>query len=77
METESKSKFITELPIETREILKNLDFPLTRKEIIEQARKSGAIQDILRELGMLPEKKYNSAEEVAGELHRIYIGVPS
>jgi len=77
METESRSKFITELPIETREVLKNIDFPLTRKEIIEQARKNGAIQDILRELGMLPEKKYNSAEEVARELHRIYIGVPS
>lgn len=77
METESKSKFITELPIETREILKNLDFPLTRKEIIEQARKSGAIQDILRELGMLPDKQYNNTEDVAEELHIIYMGIPA
>ena len=77
METESKGGFITELPMKTQEILKNTDFPVKRNDIIEQARKSGAISDILRELGMLPDKKYNSAEDVAEELHRIYIGIPS
>jgi len=77
METESKSSFIKELPIETQEILKNIDFPVKRHDIIEQATKSGAIPDILRELGMLTDKQYNSAEEVAEELHIIYMGVPA
>ncbi|HII91109.1 MAG TPA: DUF2795 domain-containing protein, partial [Methanosarcina sp.] len=57
--------------------LNNLDFPIERKEVIEQARKSKAIPDILRELGMLPDKKYNSAEDLAEELHIVYIGVPA
>lgn len=77
METESKGGFITELPMKTQEIFKNIDFPVKRNDIIEQARKSGVIPDILRELGMLPDKKYNSAEDAAEELHKIYIGIPS
>ncbi len=77
METESKSRFIAELPIETQEILNNIAYPVKRNEIIGQARKSGAIPDILRELGMLPEKEYNSAEDVAEELHTVYMGIPA
>lgn len=77
METESKREYVTELPLEIQKILKNLDFPIERKEVIEQARKSKAIPDILRELGMLPDKKYNSAEDLAEELHIVYLGVPA
>jgi len=77
METKSKREYVTELPLEIQKMLKNLDFPIERKEVIEQARKSKAIPDILRELGMLPDKKYNSAEDLAEELHIVYIGVPA
>ncbi|MCC4768004.1 DUF2795 domain-containing protein [Methanosarcina sp. DH1] len=76
METEKKAGYITELPIEIQRMFKNLDFPIEKKGIIEQARKSKAIPDILRELGMLPDKKYNSAEDIAEELHKTYMGVP-
>jgi ABC-type antimicrobial peptide transport system ATPase subunit len=76
METENKAGYITELPIEIQRMFKNLDFPIEKKGIIEQARKSKAIPDILRELGMLPDKKYNSAEDIAEELHKTYMGVP-
>jgi hypothetical protein len=34
------------------------------------------MSDILRELGMLPDKEYNSVENVAEELHIIYTGIP-
>ncbi len=77
METENKGGSIKELPIELQKVLKNTDFPVKRKDLIEQERKSGAISDVLRELGMLPDKEYNSAEDVAEELHRIYFGVPA
>lgn len=77
METESKREYVTELLLEIQKVLNNLDFPIERKEVIEQARKSKAIPDILRELGMLPDKKYNSAEDLAEELHIVYIGVPA
>ena len=76
METKSKSGFIAELPVETQEIL-NISYPVKRNEIIGQARKSGAIPDILRELGMLPDRQYNSAEDAAEELHIIYMGIPA
>ena len=77
METESKGRFFTELPMETQDILKNIDFPVKRNDIIGQARKSGATSDILRELGMLSDRQYNSAEDVAKELHIIYMGIPA
>jgi len=77
METESKSRFIKELPVRTQEILFSIDFPANRSDIIQQVRKSGAIPDILREAGMLPDKKYNNSEDVAEELHKIYIGIPA
>jgi len=76
METESKSKF-TELPVETQEILKNIAYPVNRNDIIGQARKSRAIPDILRELGLLPDRQYNSAEDAAEELQIIYMGIPA
>jgi ABC-type antimicrobial peptide transport system ATPase subunit len=77
MENESKGGYTTELPVEIQKMLKNLDFPIERNGIIEQARKSKAIPDILRELGMLPDKNYNSAEDIAEELHKVYMGVPA
>ncbi len=76
MEFKSKRGFIAELPMETQEILKSIHFPVRRNNIIEQARKGKATPDILVELGMLPDMKYNSAEEVARELHIIYMGIP-
>lgn len=77
MENETKSGFITELPMGAQKILQSMDFPVKRNDIIAQAKKSGAIPDVLRELGLLPDRQYNSAEEVAGELHMVYMGVPS
>jgi hypothetical protein len=77
METESKGGSIKELPMEIQEILKHIDFPAKKDHIIEQERNSGALPDILRELGMLPDKEYNNAEEVAEELQKLYIGTPS
>ncbi|AGF95901.1 hypothetical protein MmTuc01_0467 [Methanosarcina mazei Tuc01] len=77
METESKDLFITELPVKTQEILKNMDYPVKRNEIIGRASRSGAIPDVMRELGMLPDRKYYSEEDVAEELHKIYMGIPA
>lgn len=75
METESKSKFIRELPVETQKILNNIAYPVNRNDIVGQAKKSGAIPDILRGgLGVLPDRQYNSAEDAAEELHIIYMG---
>jgi hypothetical protein len=77
METESKGRFIKELPVKTQEILYSIDFPAGRHDIIAQVRRNGAIPNILQEAGMLPHRKYNSAEDVGEELHKIYLGIPA
>lgn len=77
METESKSRFIAELPVETQKIINDMAYPVNRNDIIGQAKKSGAIPDIMRGFGMLTDRQYNSAEDVAEELHIIYLGPPS
>jgi ABC-type antimicrobial peptide transport system ATPase subunit len=77
METENKGGNTKELPREMQKILKSIDFPVSKKDLIEQEKKSEAIPDILRELGMLPDKKYNSAEDVAEEIQKIYSGIPA
>jgi len=77
METESRDEIIKDLPEEMQKILKNIDYPVKRNEIIEKERNNAAIADVLVEFGMLPDKQYNSAEDVAKELQRIYIGIPA
>jgi ABC-type antimicrobial peptide transport system ATPase subunit len=77
METESRDESINDLPMEMQKVLKNTHYPAKRNEIIENERRSAAIPDVLVELGMLPDKQYNNAEDVAKEIHRIYIGIPA
>jgi uncharacterized protein (DUF2267 family) len=77
MDAESKGGSIEELPIEIKDMLKNTDFPISKNDLVEQEKKRDSIADILRILGMLPNKKFNSAEDVAKELHRIFVGIPS
>jgi len=77
METESGEEIIKDLPQEMQKILKNIYYPVKRNEIIEKEKKNAAIPDVLVELGMLPDKQYDSPEDVAKEIHRIYIGIPA
>lgn len=75
METDSRAGNIKELPIEMQKILQTTNFPVKKKDIIDQGKKSKTTPDIMQEFGMLPDKEYNSAEDVAKEIHEIYIGV--
>jgi len=77
METGSRVGNIKELPIEMQKILQTTNFPVKKKDIIDQGKKSKATPDIMQEFGMLPDKEYNSAEDVAKEIHKIYIGIPA
>lgn len=66
---------LTELSMKTQKILKSMDFSVKRKGIIEQAKKNGAIQDVLRELYLLPGRKYDNVEEIDRELHMVYMEI--
>lgn len=52
-----------ELPMEFRNLLKEIKFPVKRNELVDQAR--GKVSDeTLADLGMIPDKQYSSADEV-------------
>lgn len=56
--------------VEARNILKNLHFPLTKQNVIQQALKHGADSKIIEDLHKIPEKEYTSLESVIEECER-------
>jgi hypothetical protein len=54
--------------VEIRIILKNIYFPLTKKELIQQAIKHGASNRVIEDLKSIPDKKYTSFTYVFKEL---------
>ncbi len=59
------------VPMDIQNVLQNIKFPAKKNDIIQQARSSGAMADqLLENLGMLPDKEYASANEVIKELQR-------
>ena len=55
--------------IEVRNILKNLNYPLMKKDIVQQAKKHGTSGEIIQILENLPDKEYANADEVSKEFH--------
>jgi len=53
--------------IEVRNILKNLHFPLTKPELIQQAKKHGASCKVIDDLENIPDQEYTSFENVLTE----------
>ncbi len=44
--------------------LRNVNFPADKREIVNNARNENAPDDVVRNLDMLPDKRFNSAEDV-------------
>ncbi|NLI62908.1 MAG: DUF2795 domain-containing protein [Methanosarcinaceae archaeon] len=61
------------LPQQTRNILKEIKYPATNKDIIKYAKEKKVIPGALQEFGMLTDKTYENKEQVAKELEEIYI----
>lgn len=57
--------------VEARNILKNLNFPLTKQNVIQEAIKHGADSNIIADLQKIPEREYTSLESVIKECERI------
>jgi hypothetical protein len=53
--------------IEMKNILKDLIFPLTKKDLIQQAKKHGASCKIIKVLENLSDKEYDSSYSVIEE----------
>jgi hypothetical protein len=52
---------------EVRNILKYLHFPLTKQELIQQAKKHGASCKIVEDLESIPDREYTSCKDVFTE----------
>lgn len=69
METGSQGEKIAEEPIEFRKFLEDLNYPIKKDDIIEQARKSSGMTEVLLQtFGLLPDKEYANADEVIKEI---------
>ncbi len=44
--------------------LRNVNFPADKREIVNNARDQNAPDDVVRNLDMLPDKRFNSPEDV-------------
>ena len=54
--------------VEVRVILKNINFPLTKQKLIQQAIKHGASNKVIEDLKSIPDKEYTSLIYVFKEL---------
>ena len=59
-------------PMEMQKVLKNVNYPTTKGELIAHVRKSGAMNImLLQKLGMLKDKEYTSSDEVLEAITKI------
>jgi hypothetical protein len=54
-------------PIQIQKFLKGVDYPATKKELIENAKKAGADENILASLEQLPDKEFQTPADVSEE----------
>ena len=59
--------------VELRNVFKNLHFPLTKQEIIQQAIKHGASCQILEDLKNIPDREYTSSNDIVKEFCGIFV----
>ncbi len=54
--------------VEVRIVLANLNFPLKKKELIQQAMKHGATKSIIEDLKNIPDIEYTSFSNIVKKL---------
>jgi hypothetical protein len=56
-------------PIEVQKALKNINYPVKKKDLIEHAKKHNASIEVMQVLQSLPDKEYTNAADVSKEFH--------
>lgn len=56
-------------PIEVQKALKNIDYPVNKKQLIAHAKKHDASSKVIEVLEDLPDKEYTNAADVSKEFH--------
>ncbi|USX55984.1 DUF2795 domain-containing protein [Lentzea sp. HUAS12] len=57
-------------PIEVQKYLSGVDYPVTRRQLVEKARENGASDDIVSALEKLPDREYNGPNAVSAEVSK-------
>jgi Protein of unknown function (DUF2795) len=57
--------------VEVRIVLKDLHYPLTKQDLIQQALKHGASRIVMEDLKSIPEREYTSSVSVVREFEAI------
>ncbi|GAA3665430.1 uncharacterized protein DUF2795 [Lentzea atacamensis] len=55
-------------PIQIQKYLSGVDYPVSKRQLLEKARDNGAGQDVLTALEKLPEREYNGPNAVSAEV---------
>jgi hypothetical protein len=62
---------VTGMSSKIQEILKSVNFPASKQDIIAKAKETGADNDIISMLGKLTEKQFQSPTDVMDEVTKI------
>ncbi|WP_048108694.1 DUF2795 domain-containing protein [Methanosarcina barkeri] len=54
-------------PIEVQKALKDINYPVKKKDLIEHAKKHNASNEVMQVLESLPDKEYTNAADVSKE----------
>ena len=57
--------------VEVRIVLKDLHYPLTKQNLIQQALKHGASRNVIEDLKSIPDREYTSSVSVVKEFEGI------
>ncbi|NKE56005.1 DUF2795 domain-containing protein [Lentzea sp. PSKA42] len=55
-------------PIQVQKYLSGVDYPVTKRQLLDKARDNGAGEDVLAALEKLPERDYNGPNAVSAEV---------
>jgi hypothetical protein len=58
-------------PVQVQKFLGGIDYPATKDQILETARRRGADDNVMQALQQLPKREYNGPNAVSEELGRV------
>jgi hypothetical protein len=58
-------------PIQVQKFLKGVNYPASRKDLIETARREGADENVIRTLASIPDRVYHGPTGVAEEIGKL------
>lgn len=54
-------------PVQVQKFLKDINYPVKKRDLIEHAKKHHASNEVLQDLNNLPDKEYTNAADVSRE----------